>query len=373
VKRALRWPLVLAMVLALALALVLVSRGLATVEGAPAVYDEILAYRIERDRSLAVRIPSGIHAAKMTTWAVVPPAEGCDPAARFAYAFFATLLDDQGREVSSHRFEMESRISCDPLEQGPRAAFAARLVGSSERATDPRAATLVVPEVLPNGGTLRLRAAEGGPAVDLLVRVQGEERRSEAARDVYGGSLDADERRRMVEGVSALGFVDLPVQSRLEALSMWGRRLNAQGVEGADYQVRRLLVGAYRSPPVLSVPLPTFDPAVSARQAIAINLAGPARIAIEAPPNRTLRVSEGQNPPLAVGTGELGGAVLSLDRAEPRTVPLTLEGCDATHRLEDLLVTQTTPVGEDGAVELTLDGYGYRWLRVVGPDSRRLV
>jgi trehalose synthase len=58
---------------------------------------------------------------------------------------------------------------------------------------------------------------------------------------------------------------------------------------------------------------------------------------------------------------------------EPRTVPLSLEGCDAGHRLEDLLVTQTTPVGEDGAVQLTLDGYGYRWLRVVGPDSRRLV
>ena len=58
---------------------------------------------------------------------------------------------------------------------------------------------------------------------------------------------------------------------------------------------------------------------------------------------------------------------------EPRTVPLSLEDCDTGHRLEDLLVTQTTPVGEDGAVELTLDGYGYRWLRVVGPDSRRLV
>src|SRR5918997_3873948 len=30
-------------------------------------------------------------------------------------------------------------------------------------------------------------------------------------------------------------------------------------------------------------------------------------------------------------------------------------------------------VGEGGTVQLTLDGYGYRWLRVVGPDSRRLL
>ncbi|SEO94738.1 alpha-amylase family protein [Trujillonella endophytica] len=59
--------------------------------------------------------------------------------------------------------------------------------------------------------------------------------------------------------------------------------------------------------------------------------------------------------------------------AEPRTVPLTLGGCDSTHRLEDLLVTQTTEIADDGSVELTLDGYGHRWLRVVAQDSRRLL
>jgi hypothetical protein len=59
--------------------------------------------------------------------------------------------------------------------------------------------------------------------------------------------------------------------------------------------------------------------------------------------------------------------------AEPRTVPLTLEDCDATHRLVDLLEEGSTPVSDKGAVELAIEGYGYRWLRVVGPDSRRLV
>ncbi len=58
---------------------------------------------------------------------------------------------------------------------------------------------------------------------------------------------------------------------------------------------------------------------------------------------------------------------------EPRTVPLKLSGCDSTHRLEDLLVTQTTAIADDGGVELTLDGYGYRWLRVVAQESRRLL
>ena len=58
---------------------------------------------------------------------------------------------------------------------------------------------------------------------------------------------------------------------------------------------------------------------------------------------------------------------------EPRTVPLTLEDCDATHRLVDLLQEGSTPVSDKGAVELALEGYGYRWLRVVSEGSRRLV
>jgi trehalose synthase len=58
---------------------------------------------------------------------------------------------------------------------------------------------------------------------------------------------------------------------------------------------------------------------------------------------------------------------------EPRTVPLVLDGRGPASRLEDLLVARTTPLADDGMVELTVDGYGYRWLRVVTEDSRRLL
>jgi hypothetical protein len=54
-------------------------------------------------------------------------------------------------------------------------------------------------------------------------------------------------------------------------------------------------------------------------------------------------------------------------------VPLTLEDCDSSHRLVDLLQDGSTPVSDRGEVELALEGYGYRWLRVVSADSRRLV
>jgi trehalose synthase len=59
--------------------------------------------------------------------------------------------------------------------------------------------------------------------------------------------------------------------------------------------------------------------------------------------------------------------------SEPRTVPLTLEGCDSTHRLEDLLREGTTRLSDDGTAELALEGYGYRWLRVVAEGTRRLL
>jgi glycosidase len=59
--------------------------------------------------------------------------------------------------------------------------------------------------------------------------------------------------------------------------------------------------------------------------------------------------------------------------AEPLKVPLTLDGCGAEHRLVDLLQEGNSPLSDAGEAELALDGYGFRWLRVVPPDSRRLV
>ncbi len=57
---------------------------------------------------------------------------------------------------------------------------------------------------------------------------------------------------------------------------------------------------------------------------------------------------------------------------EPTTVPLTMKDLPPGTRLVDLLENGETPVGDAGAVELQLPGYGYRWLRVVRPDDPRL-
>jgi trehalose synthase len=58
---------------------------------------------------------------------------------------------------------------------------------------------------------------------------------------------------------------------------------------------------------------------------------------------------------------------------DPVTVPLAIAGCDDTCRLADLLADGVTPLEGDGGCRIELDGYGYRWLRVIRPGDRRLV
>jgi glycosidase len=58
---------------------------------------------------------------------------------------------------------------------------------------------------------------------------------------------------------------------------------------------------------------------------------------------------------------------------ESCTVPLNLERCDDSHHLVDLLQDSgSIEIDDRGRVEVTLDGYGYRWLRLMSHDSRRL-
>jgi trehalose synthase len=58
--------------------------------------------------------------------------------------------------------------------------------------------------------------------------------------------------------------------------------------------------------------------------------------------------------------------------ATPCTVPFTLDGCDSSHHLVDLLHDCEVPIDDRGRAEAGLDGYGYRWLRLMSRDSRRM-
>ncbi len=54
------------------------------------------------------------------------------------------------------------------------------------------------------------------------------------------------------------------------------------------------------------------------------------------------------------------------------TVPLTLAGCDSSVVLVDLLGEGRFGLTDGGSGEVPLEGYGYRWLRVVRPGDRTI-
>jgi len=58
---------------------------------------------------------------------------------------------------------------------------------------------------------------------------------------------------------------------------------------------------------------------------------------------------------------------------DPAVVPLALGELPEDARLVDLLDADDVEPDPDGKAEVRLDGYGYRWLRVTHPGSRRLL
>jgi trehalose synthase len=56
----------------------------------------------------------------------------------------------------------------------------------------------------------------------------------------------------------------------------------------------------------------------------------------------------------------------------PVSVPVTIPDTDASTRLVDLLGGSHVELSDSGSAEVELEGYGYRWLRVLDAESRRL-
>jgi len=58
---------------------------------------------------------------------------------------------------------------------------------------------------------------------------------------------------------------------------------------------------------------------------------------------------------------------------DPVVVPLRLGETSEQTRLVDLLDREDVDLAPDGTAEVRLEGYGFRWLRVTHPGSRRLL
>ena len=69
------------------------------------------------------------------------------------------------------------------------------------------------------------------------------------------------------------------------------------------------------------------------------------------------------------------GGLLALHNldSQPVTVPVGLADCASGTRLVDLLCDGETALDEGGAAGVELEGYGFRWMRIVPEGDRRLV
>lgn len=72
-------------------------------------------------------------------------------------------------------------------------------------------------------------------------------------------------------------------------------------------------------------------------------------------------------------SGPLGSMIaLHNFSGEPLTLEIPVEGGNEETRLVDLLHPGSTEVSAKGIAEFTLEPYGYRWLRVTDPGTRRI-
>jgi len=89
-----------------------------------------------------------------------------------------------------------------------------------------------------------------------------------------------------------------------------------------------------------------------------------------------LEVLEHDQPAVLAHTVANGhGRMLAVHNLCPEgtTVELTLSVAEEDDRLLDLLVDgSVVPVGTGGTVTIALEGYGHRWLRLIGPADKRL-
>lgn len=378
-----RWLLALAILALVALGLSGVSRTPLPPGPALPADDEILAYHIDEARDLVIKIPIEIDAVEITTWAAImdrpPPGEGsseCDSGLRYPYGFTAAFVDEQGSEAARHDYDLESRVSCDASRPAGAGEYAARLARSGEPVTDPRTTLIITRDVLPRGGLLRLRAKPaaldpalpsplGSAHLALLTRIEGRYQRGEALRAIFEQSLDAEERRQIARGVSALGFADLPGPAKDAVLTLWARRLEAAGVDGTDYHVSRLLLRRYRTP----YPRAERGPRgfkLGERYAVALNLRGPIDLRIEGPAGRVVRVADGRDAAHPVRLEPpFGTAVVRLARGDIRTAVIDGVGDDFDVRFSVPRAQVAAQIGEIVHVA-TADGFGFE----TPPDVR---
>jgi hypothetical protein len=282
--------------------------------------DELLAYDLTPPRYAELGLAPKSDEFRLTTWCIVGRAA---PEERFDYVIRVDWLTQNKRHLGSNLFAFQSRVSAQPTSSAP-SSWSVRLAYSAEAVTDSRTIVVKIPRFsgqVPAIAKLSL-VPQGNDKV--IVRATYPEPRQPIEVRAVHESLSVDDRRALVENIASLSFDELPLALRASALATWQRRLDAAGIEGRDFFVKRLLIGTLRSSSGL----------ITARQrqwfsskthALAYNLKGPVDVEITTTPRARLVVLRGDGTPQSyIDAGESGRTRYRLGHLDsPQTITIT--------------------------------------------------
>ena len=316
-----RW-LVAALLIALA---ALVLWPIASHPGAPedpAAPRDVLGYSLDPARPLEVEVPAGIEALYVTTWAVLDD-PACEPLSRYAYGLVASFFDEKGAAVGVRDFDLVSRRACDGEPN-------TRLADAPDPVADHRTIVLRTADLLPRGGRLRLLARLGLTRA-VIAMIEARYRRDPYGQQAREIAFTREDRRRIAGQITSLGFADLPPTARAEIAGAWSRRVDASGIDGRDYFLRRLTIRDFTTPlPAAEAPPAGF--AIGARHFAAFNIDGALEIELAAPEGTRLRLRDPRaaSTPISplITLGPEGTRRVKLAAGPLRTVVLEGDGPD---------------------------------------------
>lgn len=312
-----RWLIAAALIVIAVIALwpVAGQEGPSTAPGAPR---DILGYELDPARPLEIEVPAPIDALYISTWAVLDD-PACEPVDRYAYGIVASFIDENGHDVGVRDFDLVSRRECDGEPN-------TRLADSPDPVADHRTLVLRTADILPRGGRMRLFARLGLTKA-VIAMIEARYRRDPYAERARELAFNLQDRKRIAGRITSLGFADLPSSARSEIAGAWSRRVDASGIDGRDYFLRRLMIRDFTTPLPAAESPPVGFP-IGARHFAAYNLLGALDVELAGPAGTKVKVRDPRGAGADVLLGPEGSARVKLADGPLRTVVLEGDGAD---------------------------------------------
>ncbi len=206
--------------------------------------ERVLYYRLTPERGPHFRLQGTEHRIKLVSHAMIGE-RGESPGQRLTYGISVAIEDSDGAPVWSDTLYVESRRSVGRDEEGSPAN--AYMVDKRVKLTDDRISYINLPEELPSGARLIIKA-DDAPG-DVLARAYALREGSLSEQLVRALSLDSSQRAALARTVGISRWEHLDDAERVGLVREHWQRLAALGENGVNYELRAVYYTGWRAPP----------------------------------------------------------------------------------------------------------------------------